>query len=87
QKELEFQFLESVDMTDVQNITSGLPVVWELDQKDQIFTATVEDREELISQVIARIVASFQIKDVKINETSTEEIIRNIYEKGAVEVG
>ena len=87
QKELQFQFLEAVDISAVKKVTSGLPVVWEIDEKDQTFTATVEDRDELISQVIAQIVAAFKIKDVKINETSTEEIIRNIYEMGAVVVG
>ncbi|MDR4945763.1 ABC transporter ATP-binding protein [Neobacillus cucumis] len=87
QKELQFQFLETVDIPAVQKITNGLPVVWNMDEKEHTFTATVEDRDELISQVIAEIVAAFKIKDVKINETSTEEIIRNIYEKGAVEVG
>jgi ABC-2 type transport system ATP-binding protein len=86
-KELKFQFLENVDILAVKNLTKGFPVEWVLDEKDQVFTASVEDREELISQVIAKVVAAFKIKDVKINETSTEEIIRNIYEKGAVEVG
>src|SRR6478609_3426661 len=43
-KELQFQFLEAVDIPAVKKITSGLPVVWELDEKEQIFIATVEDR-------------------------------------------
>ena len=86
-KELQFQFLEAVDIPAINKVTSGLPVVWEVDEKGHTFIATVEDRDELISKVIAQIVAAFKIKDVKINETSTEEIIRNIYEKGAVEVG
>ncbi|WP_042356727.1 ABC transporter ATP-binding protein [Bacillus rubiinfantis] len=86
-KELHFQFLEKVDLPAVQAATSSLPVKWELNEKDQVFIATVENQDELISQVIAAIVASFKIKDININETSTEEIIRNIYEKGAVEVG
>ena len=43
---------------------------------------TLEDNDELISQVIAKVVAAIKIKDIKINEISTEEIIRNIYEKG-----
>ena len=86
-KELQFQFLEAVDIPAIKKVTSGLPVVWEVDEKGHTFIATVEDRDELISKVIAQVVAAFKIKDVKINETSTEEIIRNIYEKGAVEVG
>jgi ABC-2 type transport system ATP-binding protein len=86
-KELQFQFLEKVDLAAVKHVTNGMPVKWELDDKDLIFTANIEDSDELISQVIAEIAAAYKIKDMKINETSTEEIIRNIYEKGAVEVG
>lgn len=86
-KELHFQFLENVDLSAVRKVTSGMPVKWELDEKDQVFIANVDSDDLLISQVIATVVAAFKIKDIKINETSTEEIIRNIYEKGAVEVG
>ncbi|MBO0961945.1 ATP-binding cassette domain-containing protein [Neobacillus sp. MM2021_6] len=86
-KELQFQFLENINLTAIQKLTYGIPVEWELDEKKQTFTAAVEDSDELISQVIGKVVAAFKVKDVKINETSTEEIIRNIYEKGAVEVG
>ena len=83
-KEIQFQFLEHVELSAVHKLTSEIPVKWDLDEKEQIFTATLEDNDEIISQLIAKVVAEFKIKDVKINETSTEEIIRNIYEKGAV---
>jgi ABC-2 type transport system ATP-binding protein len=83
-KEIQFQFLEKVGISAVQNLTSGMSVKWDMDEKERVFTATLEDNDELISQVIAKIVAVFKIKDIKINETSIEEIIRNIYEKGAV---
>ncbi|MBL4953604.1 ATP-binding cassette domain-containing protein [Neobacillus sp. OS1-32] len=86
-KELHFQFLEQVDLPAVKKLTSGMPVKWDLDEKEQVFIANLENDDLLISQVIAIVVAAFKIKDIKINETSTEEIIRNIYEKGAVEVG
>lgn len=83
-KELQFQFLESVNFVGLQQLTTGMPVKWELDEKEQLFTAYVDDQDELISQVIAKVVAAYKIKDIKINETSTEEIIRNIYEKGMI---
>ncbi|MCM3569424.1 ATP-binding cassette domain-containing protein [Neobacillus mesonae] len=86
-KELHFQFLENVDLPAVKKATNGMPVKWEYDEKEQVFIANIENDDLLISQIIAVIVAAFKIKDIKINETSTEEIIRNIYEKGAVEVG
>src|SRR4051812_36759489 len=86
-KELQFQFLEKIKIDKLKEITSGLPVKWEADEKGSIFTASMEDKEELISQVIAKVVAACKIKDIKINETSTEEIIRKIYEKGTAEAG
>ncbi len=86
-KELQFQFLEEVELGEIRNLTSGMPVKWEQDEKEQVFTVVMEDNDELISQLIAKTVAAYKIKDIKINETSTEEIVRNIYEKGAVEVG
>ena len=36
----------------------------------------------LFQCLISKVVQAFQIKDLKINEVSTEEIIRNIYEEG-----
>ncbi|NEX79017.1 ATP-binding cassette domain-containing protein [Bacillus thermocopriae] len=86
-KEVQFQFLQNVDLTQVTALTAGMPVKWELNEKEQLFTAYIEDQDELISQLISKVVSAYKIKDIKINETSTEELIRNIYEKGAVEVG
>jgi ABC-2 type transport system ATP-binding protein len=83
-KELHFQFLEKVDIASLYEVTSGLLVKWDWDAKAQVFTAITEDLDEIISQVIGRVAQAFKIKDVKIIETSTEEIIRKIYEKGSV---
>ncbi|MDP4106399.1 MAG: ATP-binding cassette domain-containing protein [Bacillota bacterium] len=83
-KELQFQFLENVDLHQLKGITSEMPIKWVMDEKEPIFTALVENNDELISQLTAKVVACFKIKDIKMNEISTEEIIRNIYEKGAV---
>ncbi|WML49818.1 ATP-binding cassette domain-containing protein [Neobacillus sp. PS3-34] len=83
-KELQFQFVEKVDMAALRDLTIGMPVKWELDEKKQIFSALIDDIDELISQVIAKVAAAYKIKDMKINEITTEEIIRNIYEKGSV---
>ncbi|OCA83339.1 daunorubicin ABC transporter ATP-binding protein [Bacillus sp. FJAT-27225] len=82
-KELQFQFLEETELVRLQHLTADMPVKWEMDEKGQIFTAQTDDVDEVISQIIARVVSTFKIKDVKINEVSTEEIIRNIYEKGS----
>jgi ABC-2 type transport system ATP-binding protein len=37
-----------------------------------------------MSQLIAKVVAKHEISDINIEEISTEEIIRNIYEEGVV---
>lgn len=81
-KEIEFQFLEEVDLADLNRLTASPEVKWERAEKEAIFTALVEDDDELISLLIAKVVASFRIKDINIKETSTEEIIRNIYDRG-----
>ena len=44
--------------------------------------AKIPNEEVIISMLISKVVQAFQIKDLKINEVSTEEIIRNIYEEG-----
>jgi ABC-2 type transport system ATP-binding protein len=82
-KELQFQFLKDPELNSVQNLTRGMPVYWELDEKKMVFSAMIEDTQ-LVSQTIAKVAEAYQIRDMKINEISTEEIIRNIYEKGSV---
>jgi ABC-2 type transport system ATP-binding protein len=83
-KALQFQFLENVDLRHLNLITSGMDVKWEMDEKESVFTALVDNNDELISQVIAKVVAAIKIKDIKMNDISIEEIVRNIYEKGSV---
>ncbi|PLR95408.1 ABC transporter ATP-binding protein [Bacillus sp. T33-2] len=83
-KEIQFEFLEKADLFRLNELSAGLQVKWELDEKSQIFTAITADDDESVSQVIARTVAAYKVKDVKINEPSTEEIVRNIYERGTV---
>ena len=39
-------------------------------------------KEIIFPDLISAVVSSFQIKDIKIHETSIEEIVRNIYETG-----
>ncbi|RHW33335.1 ATP-binding cassette domain-containing protein [Neobacillus notoginsengisoli] len=81
-KELQFELMEKAELATLQQLTKGMPVKWEMDEKGQIFTAQMEDIDEVISQVISKVVSAFKIRDIKINEISTEEIIRNIYERG-----
>ncbi|WP_079505796.1 ABC transporter ATP-binding protein [Mesobacillus jeotgali] len=81
-KEISFEFLEKAELSRLESLTGDLDIKWELNERKQIFTALTSDDEEVVSQVIARTVAAYKVRDVKINEPSTEEIIRNIYDKG-----
>lgn len=83
-KEVQFQFTESVDLAALEKLTNELHVKWELDEKEQLYTAYTTDEADAVSNLIGTVISTFQIKDVKIMEVSTEEIIRKIYEKGEV---
>ncbi|CAN7487694.1 ABC transporter ATP-binding protein [Rossellomorea sp. LjRoot5] len=84
QKEVVFQFLDNTSLSALSDLTRNQGISWSFDQKKQSYAAITEADEEVISQLITDVVANFKVKDMKIEETTTEEIIRNIYEKGAV---
>ncbi|MDZ5474541.1 ATP-binding cassette domain-containing protein [Bacillus sp. 31A1R] len=83
-KEIRFQFLEKVDLSSIEQATSEMSIKWELDEKDQTFVAYIDDSDQMISSLIGKVTSLYKIKDIKIMEISTEEIVRNIYEKGRV---
>ncbi|KUP08531.1 daunorubicin ABC transporter ATP-binding protein [Bacillus coahuilensis p1.1.43] len=81
-KELEFQFIETPEVSALEELTRDLKVDWTLDGVAGSYRALIESRDDLVSELIGRIVTAYKVKDMKVNETNTEEIIRNIYEKG-----
>ncbi|MCA0149224.1 MULTISPECIES: ATP-binding cassette domain-containing protein [Rossellomorea] len=84
QKEVVFQFLDEISLSALSDLTKNQNISWSFDEKKQSYAAITDADEEVISQLITDVVANFKVKDMKIEETTTEEIIRNIYEKGAV---
>ncbi|PFG07313.1 ATP-binding cassette domain-containing protein [Bacillus sp. es.034] len=84
QKEVVFQFLDEISLSALSDLTKNQSISWSFDEKKQSYAAITEANEEVISLLITDVVANFKVKDMKIEETTTEEIIRNIYEKGAV---
>ena len=81
-KQIQFQFVREVNASELDNISVGLTVVWQQAERKNVWFANVSDEEAVMSDLIGRVVASYKIKDISINEISTEEIIRNIYEEG-----
>jgi ABC-2 type transport system ATP-binding protein len=81
-KQIQFQFRHEVTKEQLISLTSHLNVKWEAGEQSHSWTAHV--RAQDMAEVIGKVVATHEIKDINIRETSTEEIIRNIYEEGIV---
>ncbi|MBU7594871.1 ABC transporter ATP-binding protein [Metabacillus halosaccharovorans] len=81
-KQIEFQFEQEVLEEQLSFLTQDLDVVWQKGDKLLSWNALVSDKEKQMSELIGRIVGTHQITDVSVKEISTEEVIRNIYEKG-----
>ncbi|WP_216830509.1 ABC transporter ATP-binding protein [Alkalihalobacterium elongatum] len=80
-KEIQFQFDEVVVKPKLMDVTEGLPVEWKQGEQENVWVAVVT-KEEVVSQIISLVASQFKLSDMRINEVSTEEIIRNIYEEG-----
>ncbi len=83
-KQIQFHFKTPKTRDELIRSTCQQLVVWEPGENENTWTANVTNDEDIISQVIGEVVANHQILDLKILETSTEEIIRNIYEEGII---
>ncbi|WP_226530821.1 ATP-binding cassette domain-containing protein [Metabacillus niabensis] len=81
-KQIEFQFEQEVLEEQLSFLTQDLDVVWQKGDKLLSWNALVSEKEQQMSELIGRIVGTHQITDVSVKEISTEEVIRNIYEKG-----
>lgn len=83
-KQIQFHFKTPKTRDELIAATGKQLVVWEPGDNENSWTANVTNDEDIISDVIGDVVSNHQILDLKILETSTEEIIRNIYEEGVI---
>ncbi|WP_102347632.1 ABC transporter ATP-binding protein [Bacillus sp. Marseille-P3661] len=82
-KQIQFQFSSPIaNEGGLLQLTSGLNVQWQKGKNENFWIANVSDEKEIVSSLISNVVSQHKINDIKINEISTEEIIRNIYERG-----
>ncbi|MFE5324260.1 ATP-binding cassette domain-containing protein [Paenibacillus sp. NPDC056579] len=83
-KEVVLQFTEAVSLERLRQLTSGLQVDWSLDNE---LTARVFIPQEKanVSEVLSRVVGVLGIEDIKIVETNTDDIVREIYKSGSAE--
>lgn len=82
-REVQFQFNDPFTLADLSLLTEGLQVRW---SKENELTAKVWIPRELnVSEVLSRVVGAKDISDIKIFETNTDEIVREIYQSGSAE--
>ncbi|WP_096155476.1 MULTISPECIES: ABC transporter ATP-binding protein [Bacillus] len=81
-KQIQFQFKDPVTVQALQIMTSYLDVEWKEGEKPNTWIAYVSKESDQVSALISSVVGKYSITDVSIQEISTEEIIRNIYDKG-----
>lgn len=82
-KQVEFQFFAEVDVHEIITETAGCEVKWV--QKDPFtWLADIFGADEAVSRLISLTIQKYPIKNVRINETSTEEIVKRIYEEGRI---
>lgn len=81
-KEVWFQFADRMDFDRLEQLTQGLDVRW---SKENEITAKVWIPQERVnvSEVLSRIVGIMEIRDIKIVETNTDDIVREIYKSGS----
>jgi ABC-2 type transport system ATP-binding protein len=83
--EVWLQFGESVPLERLQQLTAGLDVTWSI-ENDFSAKVIIPRGQEIISQVLGSVVGQIEIRDVKITETNTDEIVREIYRTGSATV-
>jgi ABC-2 type transport system ATP-binding protein len=83
-KQIVFEFTAPPSKEELELLTADLTAVWMPGERRDVWIAHLKNEQDAMSSLIGRIVGQYGIKDISINEVSTEEIIRNIYEEGAV---
>lgn len=84
-KEVAFRFAEPVTPGQLKLLTDGLDVKWEMENE---LTAKVWIPQRLasVSELLGRVVGAVNIEDIRILETNTDDIVREIYKSGSSEV-
>lgn len=79
-KKIHFETAEDLSLEQLQALTKGLSVTW-VKQTDRRVSAIL-DNGVSVSKVLSHLVERVPIRDVQIEEDSTEEIVRKIYQGG-----
>ncbi|TCS92832.1 ABC transporter ATP-binding protein [Hazenella coriacea] len=80
-KKVHLEMERPVQIQELETWTEGLMIRWEQRGPQQVI-AYVEQGEASVSEVLSKLVQHIAIHEMVIQETSTEEIVRKIYQEG-----
>ncbi|NEN80829.1 ABC transporter ATP-binding protein [Paenibacillus elgii] len=83
-KEVILRFSEPVSLPRLRELTAGLQVDWSLDN-EMTAKVWIPQQAASVSEVLSRVVGITTIEDIKILETNTDDIVREIYKSGSAE--
>lgn len=84
-RSIQFQFAHKVDKLQLTALTNHLPVKWTVQHEAQASLFVPHDIN--LSEAMALVLSGTQVRDIKINETNTDDIVRSIYQAGSTAVG
>ncbi|CAG7657735.1 ATP-binding cassette domain-containing protein [Paenibacillus allorhizosphaerae] len=84
-KEVILRFPEPVSLSRLRELTRGLEVEWSMDT-DRTAKVWIPQQGAGVSEVLSRVVGVMNIEDIKIVETNTDDIVREIYKTGSADV-
>lgn len=80
-KRIHLELAEDWPLSTLEEKCAGLPVSWQHEGKWR-YRVQLQTPEASVSQVLSRLVTDVTIKEIRIEEASTEEIVRRIYREG-----
>lgn len=82
-REIQFQFAAHTPIARLSGLTEGLDVSWSVE--NDVTAKLFVPHSVSVSDAMARVVGGADIRDIKIFETNTDEIVRAIYQSGSAE--
>lgn len=84
-REVILRFAQAVSLDYLKQLTAGLDVSWSM-ENDETAKVWIPHERAGVSEVLSRVVGVMDIEDIKIIETTTDDIVREIYKSGSAEV-
>ncbi|MBD2871230.1 ABC transporter ATP-binding protein [Paenibacillus arenilitoris] len=80
-REIQFQFASHTPIARLKQLTDPLEVTWTLE--NDVTAKMWLPHSVSVSDALARVVGGAEIRDIKIFETNTDDIVRGIYQSGS----